>query len=205
MNGHRSGWLVPLFAASGCAALIYEIIWFQMLQLVIGSTAVSLGVLLAAFMGGMCLGSLFLPQLAPPSINPVRVWALLELGIGLLGIVVFFAVPWIAKLYAAIVPGGFAGILLRGLISGICLLPPTALMGATLPAIARLAPASRHSAAQLGLLYGANTLGAVLGALLAGFLVLRFFDAKVATFVAAGLNACIAGIGLTLQASDIRR
>src|SRR5690349_18354921 len=67
--------LTILFATGGCAALIYEIVWFQMLQLVIGSTAVSLGVLLASFMGGMCLGSIFLPRLAPARKNPVRVWA----------------------------------------------------------------------------------------------------------------------------------
>ena len=52
-----------LFVGSGCAALIYEIVWFQLLQLVIGSSAVSLGVLLGTFMGGMCLGSLLLPRL----------------------------------------------------------------------------------------------------------------------------------------------
>ena len=55
--------LLLLFAGSGCAALIYEIVWYQLLQLVIGSTAVSLGVLLATFMGGLCLGSLLLPRL----------------------------------------------------------------------------------------------------------------------------------------------
>ena len=54
--------LLLLFIGSGCAALIYEIVWFQLLQLVIGSSAVSLGVLLGTFMGGMCLGSLFLPR-----------------------------------------------------------------------------------------------------------------------------------------------
>ena len=53
--------LLPLFVGSGCAALIYEVGWLQLLQLVIGSTAFSLGVLLATFMGGMCLGSLILP------------------------------------------------------------------------------------------------------------------------------------------------
>ena len=49
--------VVLLFAGSGCSALIYEIVWYQLLQLVIGSSAVSLGVLLATFMGGLCLGS----------------------------------------------------------------------------------------------------------------------------------------------------
>ena len=55
--------LLLLFAGSGCSALIYEIVWYQLLQLVIGSSAVSLGVLLATFMGGLCLGSLMLPRL----------------------------------------------------------------------------------------------------------------------------------------------
>ena len=55
--------LLVLFAGSGCSALIYEIVWYQMLQLALGSTAISLGVLLATFMGGLCLGSIGLPRL----------------------------------------------------------------------------------------------------------------------------------------------
>lgn len=68
-----------LFVGSGCAALIYEIVWLQMLQLVIGSTAVSLGVLLGTFMGGMCLGSLLLPRLVSNKRHPwlsTRCWKL---------------------------------------------------------------------------------------------------------------------------------
>src|SRR6201990_79857 len=77
--------LLVLFVGSGCAALIYEIVWFQLIQLVIGSSAVSLGVLLGTFMGGMCLGSLLLPRFVPPSMHPLRVSAWLELGLGSLG------------------------------------------------------------------------------------------------------------------------
>src|SRR6267142_2633800 len=73
--------LLLLFAGSGCAALIYEIVWFQLLELVIGSSAVSLGVLLGTFMGGMCLGSLALPRIVSRRLHPLRVYALLELGI----------------------------------------------------------------------------------------------------------------------------
>jgi spermidine synthase len=54
--------LLVLFVASGCAALIYEVVWLQLLQLVVGSSAISLGVLLGTFMGGMCLGGLLLPR-----------------------------------------------------------------------------------------------------------------------------------------------
>ena len=67
--------LLLLFVGSGCAALIYEIVWFQLLQLVIGSSAVSLGVLLGTFMGGMCLGSFVaaaLPRHAPASAARLR-------------------------------------------------------------------------------------------------------------------------------------
>src|ERR1700743_1333666 len=67
-------WLL-LFAGSGCAALIYEIVWFQLLQLVIGSSAVSLGLLLAAYMGGLCLGSAALPRLLTTRHDPMRVYA----------------------------------------------------------------------------------------------------------------------------------
>jgi spermidine synthase len=193
------GLLSALFAASGCAALIYEIIWFQTLQLVIGSTAVSLGVILGSFMGGMCLGSILLPRLVPRSMHPLRFWALLELGIGILGLAVLFGLPSLAKIYAAIVPPGFAGILFRGVICGICLLPPTILMGATLPSISRLAQTTREGASQLGLVYGANTLGAVFGSLLAGFFVLRVFNVSIATCIAAGINATIAIIGLAIR------
>ena len=87
--------LLVLFVGSGCAALIYEVVWLQLLQLVIGSTAVSLGVLLGTFMGGMCLGSLLLPRLVSGRRHPLRVYALLELGIGAIGLVVLFAMPYV--------------------------------------------------------------------------------------------------------------
>src|SRR5262245_23303830 len=123
--------LLVLFVGSGCAALIYEIVWFQLLQLVIGSSAVSLGVLLGTFMGGMCLGSLALPRLISPRRHPLFVYALLELGIGLIGIIVLVAVPLVGGVYIANVGHGLAGILLRGVVCAVCLVPPTMLMGAT--------------------------------------------------------------------------
>src|SRR5215218_7186200 len=120
--------LLVLFVGSGCAALIYEIVWFQLLQLVIGSSAVSLAVLLGTFMGGMCLGSLVLPRFISAKHHPLRVYALLELGIGLAGIVIVFAVPVVGRLYTALVGHGMPGILLRAAICVLCLLPPTVLM-----------------------------------------------------------------------------
>src|SRR5258708_3163690 len=86
--------LLLLFACSGCSALIYEIVWYQLLQLVIGSTAISLGVLLATFMGGLCLGSLALPRiLSARKEHPLRVYAKIEIGIAICGVLVLFLMP----------------------------------------------------------------------------------------------------------------
>jgi spermidine synthase len=85
--------LVVLAAGSGAAALIYEIVWFQFLELYVGSTAVSLGVLLATFMAGTGIGSLIFPRFAPRRSHPLRVYAVIELGIALLGILVLLLIP----------------------------------------------------------------------------------------------------------------
>ena len=137
-------WLLLLFFGSGCAALIYEIVWLQLLELVVGSSGVSLGVLLGTFMGGMCLGSWLLPRIISPRFHPLRVYALLELGIGFFGIAVLFGLPVIADFYTSLY---WHGIFSRALVASVCLLPPAVLMGATLPAVAlllRRKPAGRR-------------------------------------------------------------
>jgi len=197
--------LLLLFVGSGCAALIYEIVWFQLLRLAIGSTTVSLGVLLASFMGGMCLGSVALPYVVSTKWHPLQVYALLELGIGAFGIALLFLLPLGGQLYATYVGHGAAAIAFRGLICAVCLLPPTMLMGATLPAIARWMETSPVGVSRLGFFYGANIAGAVFGCLLAGFLLLRLYDVAVATFVAAAVNATVALAGLGLAAVSAYR
>src|SRR5207237_3534706 len=89
--------LLVLFVGSGCAALIYEIVWFQLLQLVIGSSAVSLGLLLRAYMGGVCVGGALLTRAISREYQPLRVYAVLEVGIGLLGLAVVFGVPVLGR------------------------------------------------------------------------------------------------------------
>ncbi len=191
--------LLVLFVGSGCAALIYEVVWFQLLELVIGSAAVSLGVLLGTFMGGMCVGSLVLARIVAPRRHPLRVYALLELGIGVCGLAILLALPHLDRFYATYAGHGFSAILLRGVICAVCLLPPTILMGATLPAISRWVETTPRGVSWLGFFYGGNTAGAVLGCLLAGFYLLRVYDMTVATYVAAAINAFIAGAGLLLS------
>ncbi len=201
MRSHR---LLPalllLFIGSGCAALIYEVVWFQLLELVVGFSAVSMGVLLGTFMGGMCLGSLLLPRVMKAAWHPLRVYAALELGIGVIGVLLLFGMPLVGGAYSAWAGTGVVGILLRGVVAGICLLPPTMAMGATLPAIARWVETTPSGVAWLGFFYGGNTAGAVIGSLLAGFYLMRVTDITVTTFVAVGLNVLVALVA-TLVAS----
>jgi len=193
-----------LFVGSGTAALIYEILWFQLLQLVVGSSAVSLGILLGTFMGGMCLGSLLLPRLISTRHHPLRVYGWLELGIGAIGILVLSLIPLIGGLYTAWGGYGLQGFLLRGAFAAVCLLPPTLLMGATLPAVARWVETTPAGVAWIGFFYGGNIAGAVVGCLLAGFYLLRVYDVAIATYVAAAVNTAVAAISFALAAATTR-
>jgi len=129
--------LLLLFVGSGCAALIYEIVWFEMLQFAIGATGVSLGALLGTFMAGMFLGSLALPRYVSTARHPLVVYAILEIGIGVLGLLLLVLIPWMSTVYGSLAPPGPASIIVRTTVCAFLLLPPTLLMGATLPAIAR--------------------------------------------------------------------
>ena len=193
--------LLILFAGSGCAALIYEIVWFQLLQLAIGSSAVSLGALLGTFMGGMCLGSILLPKKISTRHHPLRVYAYLELGIGVLGLLVLWLIPVLDRVYAAVASIGLQGVFLRAVVAAICLLPPTLLMGASLPAIARWIETTPSGISWLGFFYGGNIAGAVAGSLIAGFYLLRVHDMASTTYTAVLINAVVGVLALVLARS----
>lgn len=184
--------LVLLFIGSGCAALIYEVVWLQMLSLIVGSSAISIGVVLGTFMGGMCAGSLLLSRYVSRAEHPLKVYAKLEAAIGICGLLILFGLPQIGKLYVAIGLGGFPGLLLSGLFCIIALLPPTLLMGATLPAISRFVETTPRGVSWLGFFYGGNIAGGVVGCLLAGYYLLRLHDVVVASGVAMALNVVVA-------------
>lgn len=193
--------LLILFAGSGCSALIYEVSWYQVLQLALGSTAVSLGILLATFMGGLCIGSIVLPRLGMGRRQPLKVYAAIEFGIGLLGVIVTLAMPLVSHIYIVGAEHGMPGMLLRGLVAAVCMLPSTILMGASLPAIVRGIGATPRGVSWWALLYGGNTAGAVFGCLFAGFYLLRFYNMATAAFVAALINMAVATVSLFLARS----
>ena len=194
--------ILTLFCASGGAALIYEIVWYQLLQIAIGSSAISLGVLLATFMGGLCFGSLGLPALSRRFItlrrHPLKTFAAIEVLLALCGAAELLLIPFAGDLSLQGPQAGFAGMMLRSLVSAVCLLPPTCLMGASLPALAGWAGATPRGALNCGLLYAANTSGAVAGCLVAGFYLLRLFDVNIASWFAIALNIAVAAVSFAL-------
>jgi spermidine synthase len=200
-NANTEMWLRLMFLGSGCAALIYEVIWFHLMRLVIGASSVSVGIVLASFMGGMFLGSLLFPKYVPADRHPVRVYGWLEIGVGVFGILMPLILPAIRSVYVGLVGYGSLGIALRGVIATLMLLPPTALMGATIPAIARRYPPGRRGMSSLAWLYTTNTAGAVLGSLLAAFYLLAVWDVWVATLAAAALNFGVGALAFKVAKS----
>lgn len=199
--------LLILFFFSGCAALIYETVWFYLVQLVVGASSLSVAVLLCSFMGGMALGSWLLPKVTPKGAHPLRVVAVLEGGIALFGTVIPLALPYIQQAYLTLADPGASAVTLRAIICALVLTPPTVLMGATLPAIApafadatarQALDAPSVSARGLGLLYMANLAGGAAGTLLAGFYLLRVFDVFIASSVAVALNILVALVCFSL-------
>jgi spermidine synthase len=195
--------LLLLFIGSGCAALIYEVVWYQSLSLIVGSNSVSMAVVLATYMGGMSLGSLAYLRWKGRKAHPLLVYAKLELLIAVCALLVLYALPWGGGLYVAIGGSGPNGVLVRGLFCSFFLLIPTMAMGATLPAASAWLRATPQGVSRIGFYYTTNILGGVSGALIAGLYLLRVYDMRVATFVAMALNLIVAALaGLLARGSS---
>ena len=128
------------FILSGATGLIYEVLWARMLGLVFGATTLAVSTVLAAFMGGLALGSALAGKLAQKIRKPLSTYGMMEIGIAIYALLVPLLFRLIDHLYAWIWqqlhPGYFSFSLWRFLLSGLVLLVPTTLMGATLPVFA---------------------------------------------------------------------
>src|ERR1700750_1902426 len=127
------------FILSGATGLIYEVLWARMLGLVFGATTLAVSTVLAAFMGGLALGSALAGKLAPKIRKPLSTYGVMEIGIAVYALLIPLLFRWIDHLYALIWqqlhPGYFTFSLWRFVLSGLVLLVPTTLMGATLPVL----------------------------------------------------------------------
>jgi spermidine synthase len=193
----RRSWLYGLFFLSGASALMYELLWQRLLHLLFGVSTPAVGAVLAAFMGGLALGGLAFGRWADRTASPLRLYAGLEAAIGGTALLVPLGFALLTSvygpLYAWLQPGPWGGTVLRLGLALFLLLGPATLIGGTLPVMARLA-VRRPGALPVGfsLLYGVNTLGAVLGAGLTGFLFLRFLGGQATLGLAVSVNLAVA-------------
>jgi predicted membrane-bound spermidine synthase len=183
-----------LFLISGAAGLIYEIVWERLLELYFGVTMISVTLIVSAYMAGLGLGSLIGGRIARDLKNTLFLYGLIEIGIALFGVVSPKIIVWIGQSTAG------ASYLLVFVISFAILLIPTTLMGMTLPLLTQsFVDRVEVSGQVIGLLYGINTLGAALGALLAGYVLVGFYGFQGAIYVAVVLNGTVGAFALILS------
>ena len=185
-----------LFLLSGACGLVYEVVWSRVMTQIFGSTVLAVGTVLAAFMSGLALGSYLLGKKADRSPSPLRFYAYLELGVGLTALASMALMDRADTLYLALYRVlGESDVLLataRLVIAFALVMVPTVLMGATLPVLSRFV-ITRLSVVGSGLssLYAINTIGAVTGALAAGFFLIRAVGIHRSVYLAVACNLAI--------------
>ena len=187
---------IILFAVlflSGVSALIYQIVWIRRFGLVFGVDVFTMATVLSAFMGGLAIGSLIFGRLADKIKSPLKLFLLLEFGIGLFAVLFPFTFKGLINLYTPIIQNlglsGYSGQVVKFLFSFIYLLIPATLMGGTLPVIFKFFVRQLNSLGwQVSNLFAINNLGAVTGCFLAGFILIKTFGITTSLYIAASIN-----------------
>ncbi|MEW5843828.1 MAG: fused MFS/spermidine synthase, partial [Bacteroidota bacterium] len=197
-----------LFVISGMAGLIYQIVWFKYLGLFLGNTTYAQITVLATFLGGLALGNFLFGRNADAVKNPVRVYSLLELTIGLY----CFSYPTLSSILGNVFLSMSSNLNLetqlfvfnsfRFLISAILLLIPTALMGGTLPVLSKFfVEKISESRKEVALLYFLNSFGAVIGVIFAGFILIKDFGLEITNYTTAAINILLGVAAFALSFS----
>jgi spermidine synthase len=204
VRNRRAG-IFLLFFFSGLTSLVYEVLWLRQLILVLGSTLFATSAILTVFMGGLALGSFAAGRFVDRSeVPPLRIYGLLEIGIGAYALAVPFLFRALTPLCAALWSAGgensyllFSAAKTVGILA--ILLPPTVLMGATLPVLARqCAGDPDRVGGDVGSLYAVNTFGAMAGTFLAGVIAIPSFGVRHTLWSTAVVNFLIGTGGLLL-------
>ena len=200
----RSRWpILAIFVLSGAAGLVYEIVWSRQLVLVFGNTTQAVSAILAGFFGGMAIGSVLGGRLADRVRSPLRLYGAIELVL----VAVVVATPFTFRVVTALY--GTVAVALEGSpqllafirlgLSLLALAPATILMGATLPTLTRHLSSNAHLSQSFGRLYAANTIGAILGTLAAGLVLIELVGLTRTLYIGAACSA-IAGVVALLLA-----
>ncbi|MGQ9697222.1 MAG: fused MFS/spermidine synthase [Armatimonadota bacterium] len=183
--------------------MVYEVVWARMLVLIFGATVLGVSTVLATFMGGLALGSYLAGRIADRYRSPLRLYALLEAGIGLYALVVPAVFRLVEQAYVGFYQSYLPSFVLLSLfrlgLSVGALILPTTLMGGTLPVLSRyFVRSSDRIGRGIGWLYALNTFGAVIGAFSAGFVLIPSIGLALTSLVAAGVNLVVSATALML-------
>ena len=199
-------WLI--FILSGASGLIYEVIWMRQLTLIFGSTVFATSTVLTAFMAGLALGSFYFGRKIDESTqSPLRLYALLEAGIGGFCLVWPLILGALSALYVLIhrnVTSEFYTLsLMRFVLTFGVLLIPSTLMGGTLPVLTRFfVKRLERLGTNVGILYALNTFGAVIGCVAAGFFLIEFLGVRNTLLVGVAINFAVALVAFALARSE---
>lgn len=198
-----------LFFLSGISGLIYQLLWLRKLSLVFGVTVYAASTVLASFMAGLALGSFAAGRLADRARNPLFLYGLIEVLVGVSAVATPVTLKWIESFYNSLyasTPQSLALItIVRFVASFIVLLVPTTLMGATLPIIVKSSLLRAEGLGErVSFLYATNTVGAIVGTLVAGFYLIGKVGATASFQLAAALNVVV-GIAAMVLSVAFRR
>ena len=190
---------------SGAAGLAYEVLWARILGLFFGHTVYAVTTVLAAFMAGLALGSRWIGTWSDRVAIPLRLYAMLELGIGVYCLAVPYLLSAVRGAYLQWVPHLPENVLVLTLARFAVVFPilliPTTLMGGTIPTVVRhLVRASAATGSAVGTAYGVNTLGAAFGALSVGYWLIPGIGVRASNHVGVALNLAVGGVALLLTA-----
>jgi spermidine synthase len=199
-----TGALLALVFLSGFAALVYEVLWFRQLGLIFGNTVHAAATALTAFMVGLAWGAEIARRRVMRILHPIRVFGMIEAGIGVYALAVPLAFAVVQFSFLALVRHmGEAGPWVTGarfVLAVLALMVPTMLMGASLPVLSEVFLRSRDQfTTRLGWLYGSNTAGATLGVLACGFLLLPGIGIRSTNFLAAAINLVVGIVAVRLS------
>src|SRR5688572_723052 len=200
----RDRLIFAIFILSGAAGLIYEVVWARQLVLVFGNTTHAVSAILTGFFGGMAIGSAFGGRVADRVSRPLRLFGLLEISLALIVLVTPLTFGAMHELYRSVFgtlqhqPAALT--VTRFSLSLLALAPATILMGATLPTLTRhLTRDPSLLSVAFGRLYAANTVGAIVGAVAAGFVLIEMFGLTGALMVGAGCSAISGAVALLID------
>lgn len=197
-----------LFLLSGATGLAYETLWIRVLALGVGSTSQSMSLVLSIFFLGLSLGSFISGRYSERIKNALFVYGLVEVSLGVVASLLLFPLLNLHKLMVLLpLTGSFSwvGILTKFLIVAVLLVLPTAMMGATLPLLVRALSEFYGSIGKsVSRIYAINTMGAVLGAFLTGYVLVPSLGVLASNLLAAGLNVAIGLSAIWLSSKDAR-